>query len=105
MRKLPLRHPGIVAIIVPYFFFLVATGLTQPSAMAGAIGPFPRMAGTSSALLGFLQLASGALIGSLVGGLHDGTPVPMAAGIALCSLAVLASYHLIVRPTGGRGRV
>lgn len=95
----------VTAIIVPYFFFLVATGLNQPSAMAGAIGPFPRMAGTSSALLGFLQLASGALIGSLVGRLHDGTPVPMAVGIALCSLAVLASYHFIVRRTGGRGCV
>ena len=95
----------VIAIIVPYFFFLVATGLNQPSAMAGAIGPFPRMAGTSSALLGFLQLAGGALIGSLVGRLHDGTPVPMAVGIALCSLAVLASYHLIVRRTQARRRV
>ena len=94
----------VIAIIVPYFFFLVATGLNQPSAMAGAIGPFPRKAGTSSALLGFLQLASGALIGFLVGRLHDGTPVPMAVGIALCSLAVLASYHFIVRRTGGHGR-
>ena len=58
------------------------------------------MAGASSALLGFLQLASGALIGFLVGWLHDGTPVPMAVGICLCSLAVLASYYGIVkRPT------
>lgn len=91
---------SVVAIIVPYFFFLVATGLNQPCSMAGAIGPFPRMAGASSALLGFLQLASGALIGFLVGWLHDGTPVPMAVGICLCSLAVLASYYGIVkRPT------
>ena len=96
---------SVAAIIVPYFFFLVATGLNQPSALAGAIGPFPRMAGASSALLGFLQLASGALIGSLVGKLHDGTPVPMALGIALCSLAVLASYHFIVRRTVRRGLV
>jgi len=95
----------VAAIIVPYFFFLVATGLNQPSATAGAIGPFPRMAGTSSALLGFMQLASGALIGFLVGWLHDGTPVPMTVGIALCSLAVLASYQFIVRRTGGRDRV
>ena len=91
----------VTAIIVPYFFFLVATGLNQPSAMAGALRPFPRMAGTSSALLGFLQLASGALIGFLAGRLHDGTPVPMTAGIALCSLAVLASYRFIV-PRAGR---
>jgi DHA1 family bicyclomycin/chloramphenicol resistance-like MFS transporter len=63
------------------------------------------MAGTASALLGFVQLGSGALIGSLVGALHDGTPVPMAVGIALCSLAVLASHHFIVGRTAGRGRV
>jgi len=87
----------VAAVIVPYFVFLIATGLNQPTAMAGAIGPFPRMAGTSSALLGFLQLGSGALIGYLVGRMDHGTPVPMAAAIALCTLGVLASYYLIVR--------
>lgn len=87
----------VAAVIVPYFVFLLATGLNQPSAMAGAIGPFPRMAGTSSALLGFVQLASGASIGFIVGKLDHGTPVPMAAAIALCTLGVLASYYLIVR--------
>lgn len=94
---------SVAAIIIPYFFFLLATGLNQPSAMAGAIGPFPRMAGATSALLGFLQMGSGSLIGFLVGSLHDGTPVPMAVGIGLCSLAVLASYHFIVRRSNDSG--
>ena len=87
----------MAAIIVPYFVYMFACGLNQPSAMAGAIGPFPRMAGTASALMGFLQLACGAVAGFVVARYYDGTPVPMAVGIALCTVAMLASYRLIVR--------
>ena len=68
------------------------------SAVAGAMAPFPKMAGTASSLLGMMQLGTGALVGYAVGRLHDGTPVPMAATVALCSWALAASYWFIVRP-------
>jgi MFS transporter, DHA1 family, multidrug resistance protein len=92
----------VSAIIVPYFVYMFACGLNQPSAMAGAIGPFPKMAGTASALMGFLQLACGAIAGFVVAQNFDGTPVPMAVGIALCSVGMLGSYRLIVRPSSRR---
>lgn len=38
MSKLPFHQPGVAAINLPYFFYLVATGLNQPSAMASARG-------------------------------------------------------------------
>jgi len=91
------------AIMMPYFVFMFACGLNQPSAMAGAIGPFPKMAGTASALMGFLQLACGAVAGFVVARSYDGTPVPMAVGVALCTMGMLASYRLIVKPQPRHG--
>ena len=92
----------VAAIILPYFVYMVACGLNQPSALAGAIGPFPKIAGTASALMGFLQLACGAVAGFLVARSYDGTPVPMSLAIAICTLGMLASYRFMVRP--GRTR-
>jgi DHA1 family bicyclomycin/chloramphenicol resistance-like MFS transporter len=90
---------SVAAVVVAYFFVLVATGLIQPSALAGAIGPFPRMAGTASALAGFLQLAAGSLVGLAVARLHDGSAVPMATAILLCSIALnVTFYRLVKRP-------
>lgn len=72
-------------------FTCVATlGLLFPNATAAAMAPFADQAGAASAVLGLLQYAIGAVTGSLVGLLHNGTAVPMAAAIAACELAVWA---------------
>jgi DHA1 family bicyclomycin/chloramphenicol resistance-like MFS transporter len=87
----------IPAVIAPTFFCLVSAGLVMPNAMAGAIGPFPKMAGAASALLGFTQMSVAALVGYLVGHLHNGTPLPMAIAMACVGWGALASYRLLVR--------
>ena len=48
--------------------------------MAAAVGPFPKMAGLASALLGFIQLATGAVFGQILMRFHDGTTRPLAGG-------------------------
>jgi DHA1 family bicyclomycin/chloramphenicol resistance-like MFS transporter len=65
--------------------------------MAAAVGPFPRTAGLASALLGFVQLATGAVSGQILMRLHDGTTRPLAAAVALFACGVLAAYLLLVR--------
>jgi len=52
--------------------------------------PQGHAAGSASALIGTLQFVLGALAGWLVGALHDGTALPMAAVMALCAAAGLA---------------
>jgi DHA1 family bicyclomycin/chloramphenicol resistance-like MFS transporter len=69
----------------------------QPAATAGAIAPFPKIAGTASALLGFAQMATGAAYGFLAAQFHDGTSLAMACAIGLSSLGSLAAYLLLVR--------
>jgi DHA1 family bicyclomycin/chloramphenicol resistance-like MFS transporter len=63
-----------------------------PTAIAGAIGPFPRTAGLASAVLGFLQLSAASTYGIVVGHLYDGTPVPMAVAIAGAGLAAAGAH-------------
>ena len=82
----------VPAVIGPMFVFAVGLGLTLPNGMAGAIGPFPAMAGLAAAVAGFLQLTSSALYSVAVGRLYDGTARPMTAAIALAGLAALACF-------------
>jgi DHA1 family bicyclomycin/chloramphenicol resistance-like MFS transporter len=80
------------------FVYMIGVGLTMPNAMAGAIGPFPKMAGTASALLGFVQMGVAALVGVAVGHLDDATARPMASAVALAGLLALAVYLRVLRP-------
>jgi DHA1 family bicyclomycin/chloramphenicol resistance-like MFS transporter len=76
------------------YAFAIGVGSVLPTAVAGAIGPFPRTAGLASAVLGFLQLTAAAAYGIAVGRHYDGTPVPMAVAIAAAGFAA-------VRPSPG----
>jgi len=49
------EHP--VAVILPTFVSALGIGLARPSAMAGALLPFPHMAGVASSTLIFAQMA------------------------------------------------
>lgn len=86
----------LAAILLPVALFLFATGLNLPCAIAGAIGPFPRIAGTASALMGFLQMAAGAAVGIAVGRMHDGTPVPTALAVAAMTLLLAFALAVVV---------
>jgi DHA1 family bicyclomycin/chloramphenicol resistance-like MFS transporter len=87
----------VPAVIGPMYAFAVGVGIVLPTAIAGAIGPFPRTAGLASAVLGFLQLTAAATYGMLVGRLYDGTPVPMAGAIAAAGLAAAGAHARLPR--------
>lgn len=88
----------IAAVLGPMFLFMVAFALVLPQAMAGALSPFPHMAGNASALLGLFQFSFASLVGIAVGAMFDGTQRPMAEVIgAMCVLSWLAVV-LVVRP-------
>ena len=90
----------VAAVIGPMYAFSVGVGIVLPTAIAGAIGPFPRTAGLASAVLGFLQLTAAAAYGIAVGRLYDGTPVPMAVAIAAAGLAAAVAHRLVRAPRG-----
>lgn len=89
---------GAVAIVAPMMLCIAGIGLVLPNAMAGAIGPFPQMAGAASALLGFTQMTIAAMVGIAIGHLHDGSERPMTGAIGIVTLLIGAAYLGLVRP-------
>jgi DHA1 family bicyclomycin/chloramphenicol resistance-like MFS transporter len=87
---------GFAGMLVLLFFCIASTGLVGPNATAAAMAPYARQAGSASALLGAIQFGFGAVAGSLVGWLFNGTAVPMAAVIALCGVGAFVALHLMV---------
>jgi MFS transporter, DHA1 family, multidrug resistance protein len=99
------RHPA--AVVAPMALFQFGNGMVMPNTVAGAIAPFPHMAGAASALAGFLQMVAGSLSGIVLGRLHDGSARPMAALVAGAALGAAAAFGLVWtgRDAGRRRRV
>ncbi|MDO9128096.1 MAG: hypothetical protein Q7U42_14620, partial [Parvibaculum sp.] len=77
-----LMTPSAMAIVLPVVIYGFSMGATMPQAMAGALTPFPDIAGTASSLLGFLQSFAGALAGLYVGHGVEASALPMVGIIA-----------------------
>ncbi len=89
-------HP--LAIVGPMMLYLFGHAFVNPVCLAAAVAPFPRIAGTASALLGCTQLVVAALVGQLfMRQFFDGAPIQLAAAVALAGCLVLASYVLLIR--------
>lgn len=93
----------VTSIVAPVMLFMVGTGLALPNAQAGAIGPFPHMAGAASALLGFFQMGLAALIGIAVGHGSATSALAMMAAIALLGCAGVLACWLVVQPAARPG--
>ena len=68
---------SILVLIVPMTFYSIGIGFVLPNAMAVALRHFPHIAGTASALLGFIQMSLSASATALVGAYLIDTPAPM----------------------------
>lgn len=68
---------GKAAILCLIFCYLFGFGCVTSNAIALALEPFTRNAGTASALIGSLQMIAGALSSGLLSCLHNGTIIPM----------------------------
>jgi DHA1 family bicyclomycin/chloramphenicol resistance-like MFS transporter len=79
-------------ILAAMWVYTLGHGIHQACGQAGAVAPFPRMAGAASALNGCLMMVVAFLIGGLLGQHVDGMVQVMAYGIwiASCLLAAVA---------------
>ena len=87
------HHP--LAVIVPMFAFMVTFTLTMPTATAGALTPFPQIAGSASSLLAFCQFVVASTAALLVGLTLDGTTRPMSLAIAVASVGAFLSVRFV----------
>jgi DHA1 family bicyclomycin/chloramphenicol resistance-like MFS transporter len=96
---------SVASVVGPMLGFAFGLGFVLPNAAAGAIGPFPRMAGLASAVLGFVQLTGSALYAIAVSQFYDGTLRPMTTAVATAGAIALAVFGLLSRaPTASPSR-
>ena len=86
-------------LIVLYFIASGCMGLVIPTTAVLALERHGAIAGTASALLGTLQMLTGAVVMGVVGLFTDGTPLPMVCGMAGGALVAFALTWLTL---GGR---
>lgn len=81
-----------VLMVLPVFFMTLSIGLVLPQATALALMPFPHMAATASAFMGFAQMAIAGLAGWLVGLFLVDNPLPMALVLLATAVCTWLSY-------------
>ncbi len=85
---------NVIVMMALLFCAFGGLGLVIPSVVVLALENYGARAGAASALLGTLQLVTGAIIVSVVGAVSNQTPLPMLAAIALCAIAAFVVGRL-----------
>jgi DHA1 family bicyclomycin/chloramphenicol resistance-like MFS transporter len=94
-----LDAPPLAAVLLAHSLYAFGHGIHQPCGQAGAVGPFPQMAGVASALAGCVLALVAFAVGLWLGTALDGTLRPLGfglAGAACCTAAVawtLVRWH------------
>ena len=86
---------GLFGVVIPVVIFMMPHNMVNANATAGAMEYFPHLAGTASAMLGFVRFGTGAVVGALVGYFHDGTALPMACIIASCVIGSALAFWFL----------
>lgn len=85
-------HISRFTIMLPVSIFSFGAGLTFGNAFAGAMYHFPKMAGSSGALFGCLQIFGGSLVSALMAILPENDQIPLA--IVFTFLGLLSLFCL-----------
>ena len=88
---------GLPVLISLQMLYLFGCAFLIPQATAGALTPFPRIAGTASALVGFLQMTAGLIANALSSIFYDGTERPLVVLNIIWAGLALAAYLGLVR--------
>lgn len=87
----------VAAVLLPQWLFAFGHGIHQPCGQSGAVGPFPRAAGSASALAGFVLAIVAFLDGRWLGVVLRGEVLPFALTVGFWSLATAAVAWTLVR--------
>ncbi len=87
-----LPSPPLPAVLLVHSLYTFGHGIHQPCGQAGAVGPFPQMAGVASALAGCALALVAFAVGLWLGWAMDGTlrAIGIGLGLAACVTATVA---------------
>jgi len=89
---------GLVGILVPLWFFILACGFTFPATQVLALANHGSEAGTAASLLGALNFGLAGLISPIVGLFGIENAIPMGAIMGCTALVSLVVLWTVVRP-------
>lgn len=82
-------------IMTPVIIYIIGSSFVFSNAYAGAMHPFPDMAGTAGALFGFLQILGGAISSVISSILRSNNQIPLALVLLCTALLALWIQYLI----------
>ncbi len=86
----------IWSICAPMVVVSFGNGLVIPNCQAGALSPFPRMAGAAAALMGCFSMVGAGLGGAAVAGFYNGTQFPMILTTLFSAAALFMCFWILV---------
>lgn len=89
---------GLIGILVPLWFFILACGFCFPCTQVLALAHHGSEAGTAASLLGALNFGLAGLISPIVGLFGIGNAIPMGAIMGCTALVSLVVLWTVVRP-------
>jgi len=89
--------PSLWLLAVLAGVYLSMAGLVMGNAMAGFMADFSTLAGTASAFAGAARFGAGALSGSLISLLHDGSALPLLLVMGASGVLAVTVYALGAR--------
>lgn len=92
-----LGYLNLIVVIVPVMFFLLGGGLVFSNAMAGALSPFRKIAGSAGALYGFFVTFGAFIISFIAAHLHSQNQVAMGYLFLLLGVVGCAAIFAVVK--------
>jgi MFS transporter, DHA1 family, multidrug resistance protein len=93
-----LDAPPLPAVLLAHSLYVFGHGIHQPCGQAGAVGPFPQMAGMASALAGCILALIAFGVGLWLGAALDGTLRPLGFGLAAAAVfTAIVAWTLVQR--------
>ena len=86
----------VLSMISPMMLLTLGIGLSMPGAMAGVLSPFPHIAGSASALLGFLQMGLGSVALVIAGFFGENTVLALTILPTAAMIIGLAAFLTLV---------
>ena len=92
------RH--VAPVLLAHWLYSFGHGIHQPCGQSGAVGPFPRMAGTASALAGFMLSLTAFGVGLWMGQAMDGSLKMWSVGVFVAAVATTTVAWTLVQRDG-----
>lgn len=81
-------------IVIPVMLMVLSAGFIFPNAFAGALMPFPKIAGIAGAIVGFVQIMGGVIASGVISILPDHTQLPIVIVFLICGVGVILMARL-----------